>query len=65
MFFRKCWDFPCFFSFFFLALFLGICIIFFRMCWDFLRSFLFYFYFSVPYFGLACDDGNSFLCLKE
>ena len=28
-------------------------------------SFLFYFYFSVPYFGLACDHGNSFLCLKE
>ena len=27
-------------------------------------SFLFYFiYFSVPYFGLACDHGNSFLCL--
>ena len=21
--------------------------------------------FSVPYFGLACDDGNSFLCLEE
>ena len=28
-------------------------------------SFLFYFYFSVPYFGLACDNGNSFLCLEE
>ena len=28
-------------------------------------SFLFYRYFSVPYFGLACDDGNSFLCLEE
>ena len=29
---------------------------------------LFYFilfYFSVPYFGLACDHGNSFLCLEE
>ena len=23
----------------------------------------FLFYFSVPYFGLACDHGNSFLCL--
>ena len=23
------------------------------------------FYFSVPYFGLACDHGNSFLCLEE
>ena len=28
-------------------------------------SFLFYFYFSVPFFGLACDHGNSFLCLEE
>ena len=30
-------------------------------------SFLFYFlfYFSVPYFGLACDHGNSFLCLEK
>ena len=28
-------------------------------------SFLFHFYFSVPYFGLACDHGNSFLCLEE
>ena len=28
-------------------------------------SFLFYFYFSVPYFGLACDHGNSLLCLEE
>ena len=28
--------------------------------------FLFFFrYFSVPYFGLACDHGNSFLCLEE
>ena len=26
---------------------------------------LFLFYFSVPYFGLACDHGNSFLCLEE
>ena len=23
------------------------------------------FYFSVPYFGLACDHGNSFHCLEE
>ena len=23
------------------------------------------FIFSVPYFGLACDHGNSFLCLEE
>ena len=30
-------------------------------------SFLFYFlfFFSVPYFGLACDHGNSFLCHEE
>ena len=26
---------------------------------------LFYFYFHVPYFGLACDHGNSFLRLEE
>ena len=26
---------------------------------------LFYFSVSVPYFGLACDHGNSFLCLEE
>ena len=47
-------------------LFLGTCIIFTRKCWDFL-CFIFYFYryFSVPYFGLACDHGNSFLCLEE
>ena len=25
----------------------------------------FLFYFSVPYFGLSCDHGNSFLCLEE
>ena len=24
-----------------------------------------FFIFSVPYFGLACDYGNSFLCLEE
>ena len=46
-------------------LFLGICIIFSRKCWTFSGSFLFYRYFSVPYFGLACDHGNSFLCLEE
>ena len=28
-------------------------------------SFYILFLFSVPYFGLACDHGNSFLCLKE
>ena len=47
-------------------LFLGTCFIFSRKCWDFLWVFFyFYRYFSVPYFGLACDHGNSFLCLEE
>ena len=46
-------------------LFLGTCIIFFSQVLDFLWVFLFYRYFSVPYFGLACDYGNSFLCLEE
>ena len=23
------------------------------------------FYVTVPYFGLACDHGNSYLCLEE
>ena len=51
-------------------LFLGTCITFFSQVLDFLWVFflfLFYFcrYFSVPYFGLACDHGNSFLCLEE
>ena len=48
-------------------LFLGICIIFFSQVLDFFWVFYFYFYryFSVPYFGLACDHGNSFLCLEE
>ena len=44
-------------------LFLGTCYIYFRKCWDFL--WIFYFIVSVPYFGLACDHGNSFLCLEE
>ena len=30
----------------------------------FTRSF-FFFFFSVPYFGLARDHGNSFLCPEE
>ena len=38
---------------------------FFRKCWTFSGSFFVLFYFSVPYFGLACDHGNSFLCLEE
>ena len=44
-------------------LFLGTCIIFFRKCWDFL--WVFSICFSVPYFGLDCDHGNSFLCLDR
>ena len=48
------------------ALFFGTCIIFFSQELDFLSVFFyFYRYFSVPYFGLACDHGNSFLCLEE
>ena len=39
--------------------------IFFASAGTFSGSFLFYFYFSVPYFGLACDHGHSFLCLEE
>ena len=29
-----------------------------------LSLFFVLFCFSVPYFGLACDHGNSFLCLE-
>ena len=36
-----------------------------RKCWDFLWVFFILFYFSVHYFGLVCDHGNSFLCLDE
>ena len=39
---------------------LGTCIAFFSQVLG-LSLGLFYFYFSVPYFGLACDHGNSFL----
>ena len=47
-------------------LFLGTCIIFLSQVLGLsLGLFLFYRYFSVPYFGLACDHGNSFLCLEE
>ena len=47
-------------------LFLGTCIIFFSQVLGLsLGLFYFYRYFSVPYFGLACDHGNSFLCLEE
>ena len=48
-------------------LFLRTCIIFFSQMLDFLWVFIFIFYryFSVPYFGLACDHGISFLCLEE
>ena len=47
-------------------LFLGTCIIFYSQVLGLsLGLFLFYRYFSVPYFGLACDHGNSFLCPEE
>ena len=47
-------------------LFLGTCFIFFSQVLGLpLGLFYFYRYFSVPYFGLACDHGNSFLCLEE
>ena len=47
-------------------LFLGTCVIIFSQVWGLsLGIFLFHFYFSVPYFGLACDHENSFLCLEE
>ena len=41
--------------------------IFLASVWTFSGPCLFYFlyYFSVPYFGLACDHENSFLCLEE
>ena len=45
--------------------FLGTCIIFFSQVLGLsLGLFYFYRYFSVPYFGLACDHGNSFLRLE-
>ena len=43
-------------------LFLGTCITFFSQV---LGLSLGVFYFSVPYFGLACNDGNSFAFLEE
>ena len=45
-------------------LFLRTCYIFFREYWDFLWVFIFFSCFCAPYFGLACDHGNSFLCLE-
>ena len=43
-------------------LFLGTCIILFSQVLGLsLGLFYFYRYFSVPYFGLACDHGTSFL----
>ena len=62
-------SYPDFFFFFFLNLlfFRNLYQIFVASVRTFSGSFLFYFlfYFSVPYFGLACDHGNSFLCLEE
>ena len=48
--------------FFELLLFLGTCIIFFSQVFGLSLGLL---YFSVPYFGLACDHRNSFLCLED
>ena len=45
--------------------FFGTGIIFFSQVLDFLWVFFLLSLFSVPYFGLACDHGNSFLCLEE
>ena len=46
-------------------LFLGTCIIFFLASVGILSVCVCVCFFSVPYFGLACDHGNSFLCLEE
>ena len=47
-------------------LFLEACVIFFSQVLGLSLFFiLFYRYISVPYSGLACDHGNSFLCLEE
>ena len=46
-------------------LILGTCIIFFSQVLGLSLGLFCYLYFSVPYFGLACDHGNSFLCLEE
>ena len=47
-------------------LFLGTCIILFSQVLGLsLGLFYFYRYFSVPYFVLACDHGNSFPYLEE
>ena len=46
-------------------LFLGTCIIFFSQVLGFSLGLFILFYFSVPYFGLAYDHGNSLLCLEE
>ena len=45
-------------------LFLGTCIIFFSQGLS-LGLFYFYRYFSVPYFGLASDHGNSFRRVRK
>ena len=50
-----------------LLFFRNLCHIFVASVGTFSGSFLFYLfrYFSVPYFGLDSDHGNSFLCLEE
>ena len=46
-------------------LFLGTCTIFFSQVLGLSLGLFNLFLFSVPYFGLVCDHGNSLLCLEE
>ena len=64
------WGFPtlnCFLFFVFSepVIFRNLFHIFVASVGTFSGSFLILSLFSVPYFGLACDHGNSFLCLEE
>ena len=46
-------------------LFLGTYIIFLSQVLGLSLDTFLFFYFPLPYFGLACNHGNSFLCLEE
>ena len=46
-------------------LLLGTCYIFFRKCWDFRWVFYFILFFCILFWVIACDHGDSFLCLEE
>ena len=49
-----------------LLVFLNLLFVIFRNLYNiFLASVGTFSYFSVPYFGLACDHGNLFLCLEK